>query len=227
MQGKPISVAGIQKRIEYYARNKRIERVVSLPQTYPRDTASERRRPSCLHPGSSGTCPYHQPTQRLLPCRKPQVQRDYYKAMEVVAATDAGNWRRTSRIHEVTLVNTEPRTARFARGRGSVVRKAPRPSSLMEKKKQKLDMKSENGRERELHEKQKEQTRNWTRVIDEIIVDAYDRESESIFGPFSGTVLRMNSRLPGDAFVIGETGDGSSPSINENERRGVTATLPA
>jgi len=155
-----ISVRGIQKRIEYYCANKRIERVVSFASDIPsRHSFLNADRPSCLHPDLLGQC-HITTTQRY--CRVANLKvpaRDYYKAMEVVL-------QRMQALEEdepdprSTLVNTEPMDSTLREVAEAVVRKAPRPSSFMEREKK--WRKSENGEKGMLHEKQKEQRGNWT-----------------------------------------------------------------
>ena len=81
--GKPLSVRGIQKRLEYYARKARVTVVLPSPAAHHGHPTVKCRCGLGHHPGSPGA---HliTTTQRYCKVSNLKVKRDYYKAMEVV-----------------------------------------------------------------------------------------------------------------------------------------------
>ncbi len=140
MKGKPISVRGIQKRIEYYARKSGVAGVVSFAASHHGHTATQCRRSALLHPGSPGTYPHHH-DPALLSGREPQGAAGLPQRPWRWSCNGCRHWRKT-------MDPRYPRDAASRRGSDTT-----RVFSIS---------KGRNPGKEVLHEKQKDVTTNWT-----------------------------------------------------------------
>ena len=82
-RGKPISVRGIQKRIEYYARKSRINcSCHRLRHTMANQLLNADAKPTTIQEILGHDCT--ESIQRYCKASNPKVQRDYFRAMEIV-----------------------------------------------------------------------------------------------------------------------------------------------